>query len=160
MNKIKKKKDNSIIPVIETKRMKQRTTHYSPVTRGHSSAFVLLVRFNSMQFNSTDGQRDVQSDCPCKKKTVLYQKTHQTDEFLYCDELFFFFFLARLSRVQKKKTHSHDKILPSFFFSKTTDEQKNRRRTQKSHQRADELEGPTFALLQSIYTSIYKPILR
>lgn len=139
--------------------MKQRTTHYSPVTRGHSSAFVLLVRFNSMQFNSTDGQRDVQSDCPCKKKPYFIRKLTKLMNFCTAMSCFFFFFLARLSRVQKK-THSHDKILPSFFFSKTTDEEKNRRRTQKSHQRADKLEGPTFALLQSIYTSIYKPILR
>lgn len=94
-----------------------------------------------------------------KKKPYFIRKLTKLMNFCTAMSCFFFFFLARLSRVQKK-THSHDKILPSFFFSKTTDEQKNRRRTQKSHQRADELEGPTFALLQSIYTSIYKPILR
>lgn len=94
-----------------------------------------------------------------KKKPYFIRKLTKLMNFCTAMSCFFFFFLARLSRVQKK-THSHDKILPSFFFSKTTDEEKNRRRTQKSHQRADELEGPTFALLQSIYTSIYKPILR
>lgn len=94
-----------------------------------------------------------------KKKPYFIRKLTKLMNFCTAMSCFFFFFLARLSRVQKKKTHSHDKILPSFFFSKTTDEQ-NRRRAQKSHRRADELEGPTFALLQSIYTSIYKPILR
>lgn len=118
MNKIKKKKDNSIIPVIETKRMKQRTTHYSPVTRGHSSAFVLLVRFDSIQFNSIQQMvREMSSQIvDVKKKPYFIRKLTKLMNFCTAMSCFFFSF-SLVFHVSKKKKHTHTTKFCLLFFS-------------------------------------------